>query len=314
MRFLLRRVKSLDPQQKANGTAVAVAVLTIAFLYLECQPRPAGADTIRLAIAKPSAINLQKTAALEDDANLTPEQRAERNLTNKVAMLEKGIAFLMSTPDYTAQFTKRELVNGELLEEQTMTMKLRHEPFSVYLKWHDYEAGREIVYVDGVNEGNMLVHAGGWKGKLPAISMSPDSSIAMKEARYPITRAGLLALANTIVGYNRNDLASKNFSNCVQLEDQLVGDRACYCFVLEYRDRETSSDYRKSITLIDKEWCVPMFIKNFGWPNEDDATAESDIDEATLIEQYTYSQIKFRSSLSELDFDHNNDDYRFHRQ
>jgi len=313
MRFLLRRLKSLNPQQKANGTATAVGLLTIAFLHLECQPRPAGADTIHLSIAKPSVINLQQAATQETDANLTPEQRAERNLSKKVAILEKGIAFLKSTPDYTAQFTKRELVNGELLEEQTMTMKLRHEPFSVYLKWHDYETGREVMYVDGVNEGNMLVHSGGWKAKLPAISLSPDSSLAMKEARYPITRAGLLALANTIVEYNRGDLQSKNFSKCVQLEDQLVGDRMCCSYLLEYRDREVSVDYRKSITLIDKEWCVPLFIKNFGWPNEDAATAEADLDEATLIEHYTYSGIKFRSSLSALDFDHTNDDYRFHR-
>ena len=314
MRFLLRRVKSLHPQQKANGTAAAVAFLTFAFLYLECQPRPAGADTIRMTAAKATVINLEKTAAQENDANLTPEQRAERNLVKKVAMLDKGIAFLNSTPDYTAQFTKRELVNGEMLEEQTMTIKLRHQPFSVYLKWHDYEIGREIVYVDGVNEGNMLVHAGGWKAKLPAISMSPDSSIAMKEARHPITSAGMLALANIIVGYHRNDLESKNFTTCLQLEDQSIGGRACSCFVVEYRDRETSPDYRKSVTLIDKEWCVPLFIKNFGWPNEDAATAEGDLDEATLIEHYTYSDVKFRSSLSALDFDHNNGDYRFVRQ
>jgi hypothetical protein len=316
MRFLLRRLNALHPEQKANGTAAAVAFLTVSFLYFECPPRPAGADTIRTTIAKstPIVINTQKIAATPADENLTPEQLSERNLQKKLAMLEKGIAFLNSTPDYTAQFTKRELVNGELLDEQTMTMKMRHSPFSVYLKWNDYDTGREVMYVEGVNDGNMLVHAGGWKARLPAILMPPDSTLAMQEARYPVTRAGLLALATTIIGYNSKDLELKNFSSCQQLEDQKVGDRTCACFVLEYRDRESSKEYRKSITLIDKEWCVPLFIKNFGWPNEDLSQVEADLDEATLIEHYTYSDVKFRSSLTAMDFDHANEDYTFKRQ
>ena len=316
MRFLLRRMKSLETQQKANGMALAIVVSTIAFLQIECSPRPAGADTIRIVAIRPTALILtaQTPPLQSDDDPLTPEQLSERNLAKKVAMLEKGIAFLKATPDYTALFTKRELVNGQMLEEQTMAMKLRHQPFSIYLKWLDFEVGREVMFVDGVNDGKMLVHSGGWKARLPAILMPPDSSLAMQEARYPITRAGLLSLATTIVGYNAKDLEIKNFSSCVQLDDQMTGERSCACFVLEYRDRDTSKEYRKSITLIDKEWCVPLFIKNFGWPGDDFSQVDSDLDEATLIEHYTYSEVKFRSSLSALDFDHVNEDYNFRRQ
>ncbi len=47
----------------------------------------------------------------------------------------KWLAFLQQTPDYTAQFTKQELVAGELTEEQSIYVKIRHQPFSIYLKW-----------------------------------------------------------------------------------------------------------------------------------------------------------------------------------
>ncbi len=314
MRFLLRRIQSLDPQQKANGMALAVVASTLAFLQLECSPRPAGADTFKPTLAK-AELNLKATTPTQpEDDTLTPEQISERNLAKKVEMLKKGITFLEKTPDYTAQFTKRELVNGSLLEEQTMAMKLRHKPFSIYLKWMDFEVGREVIYVDGVNEGQMLVHAGGWKSRLPAILMAPDCTLAMQEARYPVTRAGLLSLAMGIVEYNTKDLEVKNFSSCVQLDDQTVGERTCACYVLEYRDRESSKDYRKSVTLIDKEWCVPLYIKNFGWPSEEFSQVDADLDEATLIEHYTYSDVKFRTSLSALDFDNTNEDYNFKRQ
>ena len=314
MRFLLRRVKSLEPHQKANGTVAVVVCLTIAFLHIEFPPRPAGADTIRLTSVKVGPVaTWQPKALVPSDENLTPEQLSERQLTAKIEMLKKGIAFLQTMPDYTAQFTKRELVNGEMLEEQTMAMKVRHAPFSVYLKWLDFDTGREVMYVDGVNDGKMLVHAGGWKAKLPAILMHPESSLALAEARYPVTRAGLLALAATIVEFNSKDLQTKSYAKCEQLEDQVVGERTCCCFVLEYKNRESSRDYRKSMTFIDKEWCVPLYIKNFGWPTEEIADAE-ELDEATLIEHYTYSDVKFRSSLTHLDFDHTNEDYRFSRQ
>ena len=313
---LLRRVKSLHPDHKANGAAVAIAILTVLFLNLECQPRPAGADTIRAA-SRTAPVAMARQSPLPvaaDDESLTPEQLAERMLKQKVELIEKGVEFLKGMPDYTALFAKRELVDGVMLDEQTISIKVRHQPFSVYMKWNDYDVGREVLYVDGINNGNMLVHAGGWKARLPALLMSPDSTLALKESRHPVTKAGLLALANTILEYNREDLKTKNYSSCVQLEDQMFGDRPCVNFLLEYRDRTCSREYRKSSTLIDKEWGVPVYIKNFGWPSDESTASGEELDEATLIEQYSYSDVKFRSSLASLDFEDTNADYRFKRQ
>ncbi len=316
MKLLLRRLSALEPQSKANCSAAAIAFGTILFLQLECAPRPAGADTMRLVVSKtaPVVVEIRKAEPQPTDENLTPEQLVESTLKRKIGLLEKGIAFLQKTPDYTAQFSKQEVVDGELLEEQTMLMKLRHEPFSVYLKWMDYDVGREVIYADGVNDGNMLVHAGGWKARLPAISVEPDSSLAMKEARHPITQAGLLNLAKTILEHHHADVSKQNITGCEQAADQSIGGRDCWCFVTSYRDAASSPDYRKSITLIDKEWSIPLFIKNFGWPNDDVVLSGEELDEATLIEQYTYADVKFRSSLTALDFDRANEEYGFKRQ
>lgn len=316
MRPFFRRLNSLDHHHKANGMAMAIACFTVVFLQLECQPRPAGADTIRLVVHKAAPVVMENSVPVTApaDVDLSPEQRSERALQAKVELLEKGVAFLKSMPDYTAQFSKQELVHGELLEEQTMQMKVRHQPFCVYLKWIDYDIGREVMYVDGVNEGKMLVHAGGWKSRLPAILMEPDGSLAKKEARHPVTEAGLLNLALTILSYNKADLARANFKLCQQLADQSVGGRDCRCFNLEYRDRATSPEYRKSVVMIDKEWGVPLFVKNFGWPNEDQTPTDNELDEATLTESYTYSDVKFRSGLTAYDFDNANEDYGFKRQ
>jgi hypothetical protein len=316
MRFLLRRLSSLDDQHKANGTAIAIALGAVVFLQFESPPRPAGADSTRLVATKtaPVMVMVQKQQLAPEDEQQSPEQLAERSLRKKISFLERGLELLRNTPDYTAQFAKQELVNGELLEEQTMLMKVRHAPFSVYLKWIDYDTGREVLYVDGLNDGQMLVHAGGWKARLPAMLVSPNSSLALKETRHPITQAGLLNLAETIVTHHREDLELKNYKSCEQMADQGIGGRDCWCFVVEYRDRATAREYRKSLTLIDKEWSVPLFIKNFGWPDDETAQSDEELDAATLVEQYTYVDVKFRSALTALDFDRVNEDYGFKRQ
>jgi len=317
MKSLLRRFNSLNPQHRANGLAAGVALATMTFLHLECPPRPAGADTIRIIDKAPKIVITQPVAApaavAQSEEPVTPEEQANRTLIRKIDLLKQGVQFLKSTPDYTALFTKRELVGGELQDEQTISIKVRHAPFSIYLKWLDYERGREVMYVDGLNDGQMLVHSGGWKARLPAILMSPDSTLAMKEARYPVTKAGLLALAETIIEFNTRDLSEKT-GVCTQLEDQTVGDRVCACYVMDYASVDVSPHYRKSLTLIDKEWGVPLYIKNFGWPQEGTELTGEELDESTLIEHYAYSEVQFRSGLTAMDFDHANEDYGFRRQ
>ena len=315
MRFLLRHLTALDHEHKANGTAVAIALGAVLFLQLESPPRPAGADSTRFVATKSApVVAIRKIETPPNDENLTPEQLAERVLQKKVELLNKGIAFLTQTPDYIAQFSKLEVVSGELLEEQTIQLKLTHKPFSVYMKWLDYDTGREVIYGDELNASNLLVHPGGWKARLPAISMEPDSSLAMAESRHPITQIGLLNLAKKIVEAHRQDLAHKSLARCEQTEDQSLNGRNCHCFVTEYSDAKRSKEYRKSIVLIDQEWSVPLFIKNFGWPTDNVTAVGEELDTATLVEQYTYADVKFRANLTTFDFDRANEDYGFKRQ
>ncbi|MEK6261796.1 MAG: DUF1571 domain-containing protein [Planctomycetota bacterium] len=242
------------------------------------------------------------------------KQLAEQTLLKKIELLDRGIRFLTQKTGYTAQYSKKEVVNGELLEEQTVHLKLAHRPFRVYMKWLDYDTGREMIYGEDINDGNLLVHAGGWKARLPAISMEPDSSLALRETRHPIIEIGLLNLARKSIEFLRESLKTKNFTLCEQTDDLSIGGRDCLCFVIEYRDAASSKECRKSIMLIDKEWSVPLFIKRFGWPPDNATSVGEELDAATMIEQYTYSDVDFQTNLSAYDFDRANTNYGFKRQ
>ena len=322
MKRFFRLFSSLDRQQTANGMSVSVALFALLFLHLESSPTPAGANVARritnksayMMVAAKTSTSAQSFQSNSSQGQGGTAETASNDVTYKIQILEKGLEYLSKTPHYTAQFVKKELVNGELLDEQEMEMKVRHAPFSVYLKWVTGEAGREVLYVEGQNDGRMKAHPGGWKARLPAVNLEPTGSLAMAESRHPITKAGLFSLTKMMVESHRQDLEKDNIARFEKLQDQVFDGRHCHAFVVEYKDKQSSEHYRKSVTLIDKEWSVPVYIKNFGWLNGDAPADPDQHDEATLIEYYSHSNIKFRPNLIALDFDHTNEDYGFKRQ
>ena len=68
---------------------------------------------------------------------------------------------LNSVAGYTAIFRKQERLKGILGPEQTLAMKVRHQPFAVYLKFLAPKAGKEVVYAEGHHENKVIAHTPG---------------------------------------------------------------------------------------------------------------------------------------------------------
>ena len=216
-----------------------------------------------------------------------------------------------SVQDYSAHLCKQEVVRDELLDEQSVLLKCRQKPLSIYMRWLSGEKGREVIYVEGKNHGKMIAHDGGWKARIPEFKMSPDCKLAMLDARYPATAAGLVFLIDRMLQIHEQDLLSSNFDSCVINEQEFDG-RACLQFTTKYTSRDTSPTYRKSITLIDREWNVPLQTQHFEWPSRESQSDEDELDRATLIESYSFHDLELHEKFSESTFDPSNADYNFH--
>ena len=235
----------------------------------------------------------------------------KRNLLRKIELLEKGRVFLHEVPDYTTTLTKREVVKGELLDPQKIVIKCRPQPFSVYLKWLEGDVGREVIYVDGSNEGKMIAHDGGWKARIPAFTLSVDCMLAMRDSRYPVTMAGLKGLTDMMLDIHRKDLAENTVASCDVDEAETIDGRPCYRFSTNYQSVSVSPTYRKSTTWIDKEWNVPLKSQHYEWPQSGVASGGQNLDDSTLIESYSFEKIEFRRGLTDRDFDRDNEEYGF---
>src|SRR3989304_5433966 len=72
-----------------------------------------------------------------------------------------------------------------------MMMKVRHEPFSVYMFFLKPYQGREVLFVNGDNNNEMLVLEAGWKRKkLGWLQLYPTRPAGDARAKAPHHRSG----------------------------------------------------------------------------------------------------------------------------
>ncbi len=105
--------------------------------------------------------------------------------------------------DYSAVIIKEERI-GSALVKTAMFAKIREKPFSVYLYSLDRSdediKGREVIYVEGHNDGKLLAHTPGvLSGMLPTMRLTPDKWPATKGEHYPITEIGLANLCRQLI-------------------------------------------------------------------------------------------------------------------
>lgn len=296
----------------AQGSA-AVAVAGFFSLAAMLYPVSPQGPTTGVSAASTSPVT-QVTAAKIPITDLMPtvDPAAEQALRLKVQQLEEGRQTLQRIPSYEGTFRKQELVNGELLEPQTIFLRCRHQPFSVYLLWEEGDQGREVLYVHGQNNGKLLAHDGGWKSRLPALSLAPEGSLAMSSARYPVTQAGLMGLIDQMLQVHKQDLEARNYRVCLHQRKVAWQGHICDVFTLLYTDSTASPQYRKSVTLIEQQRHLPVSTRHYGWPSTDKDIPVEDLDAQTLLEAYEFDGLDFDQRLTDADFDASNPDYRFH--
>ena len=317
-----------------NLVAALISFAAVGILYFNFDPTAADADTrslsgslgvSRFGSPPPPALpervsQTSKSATAQErqgDAatnGITSNRENRLGLLLSIMLLERGVDRLEQIDHYSATFFKQERVNGSMTDGQVMETKFRHKPYSVYMRWLVGDKGRELLYVDGQNDGRMMVHAGGWKARLlPALKLEPTGSLAMSESRHPITKAGLLELARTIIDYRKSDLEKGSRVRSQLIENAKLEDQDHYCLIVEYNDQKDSPTYRKSVIYIDKQNFLPVTVQNYGWESDVPSADPSKLDETTLLEHYAYKDIRFDIQMADADFEHTNSSYKFRR-
>ncbi|MFP4175685.1 MAG: DUF1571 domain-containing protein [Candidatus Brocadiia bacterium] len=233
-----------------------------------------------------------------------------RSTKGKVAMLEEADTLMKQAresvaelDDYTAVFHKREYVDGELLPEEVIRMKVKLDPRRIYMRWiGDQKADQELLWGEDWNDGRIMARAGGLLG-LITVNLDPEGKKAMKDNRHSVKTAGFRSTIKLL----EEDLtaALEHPENVEWVEDlgkkEIYGQQARgFDIRLQKEEHPDFYGYRSRVW-IHTDLKLPVRVKI--WDREDD--------QVRLIENYGYEKIKVNVGLTGEDFDPDNPEYGF---
>ncbi len=163
--------------------------------------------------------------------------------------------------------------------------------------------GREVIFVEGKNNNNLLVHEAGFASLIGTLELPPDGSQAMAENRYPITKAGIQKMMEAVIEQWEEE-TKYGETEVKYFEDAKIGEVKCR--VIESSHPQPRKQFKFHITRvwIDEQTGLPVRVQQFGFPAKSGA-------KPPVIEDYTFTNIKAEVRLTDRDFDTKNPSYNY---
>jgi len=215
----------------------------------------------------------------------TPCFAQPETLPELVAWAKQELPRIEKVSGYTALFTAVEEINGNTKTSKAL-VKVRHEPFSVYMLYFapPFDRGREVMYRK--DAGNRFwVKEHGRK----VVFLSINSPLVKRHTRYPITDFGIANLAKKLIEVGEKEQYTPGITT--KRTRVSVEGEVCNKFTIERQSL-------KVVLYVDEEHNFP--VRYDCWRG------------GKLIESYSYSKIKI-TTFSDKDFDTRNPEYHFRR-
>jgi hypothetical protein len=258
------------------------------------------------ACAQAVANVTQQTQAAQQQA--TQPQAAEHPLVPAVKMAIDSLKVQdEKVQDYSATVRKVERIDGKVGEPEFAHVKVRNKPFSVYMRFIGPESidGQECLYVEGKNGGKMFAHAkpGTLRGAVGTVSLAPNSPMAMKGQRYPITELGIRNLTARLEEQGKKDM---QYGECEVkfYKDYKVAQRPCTMIQVVHPVPRRNFIFHEARIYVDDQWYMPIRYEAYDWPVQQGGQPQ-------LLEEYTYLNVKINNGYTDADFDVHNPQYQF---
>ncbi len=201
--------------------------------------------------------------------------------------------------DYSCLFVKKERLRGQLQPDNLIAMKVRTQPFSVYLRWLRPNAmvGQEACYATGRNNGMMRVHPNGFRGVVGFISLEPQDPRALENSRHMITEAGI---GNLIERFGQRwQYESRLNRTTIRVGEFEYNKRRCVRVETVHPENPGNAfSFYRSLVYFDRENHLPVRVENYSWPRQGGNP------NGELEESYSYVNLHFNAGLSDATFEH----------
>ncbi|MGL4513522.1 MAG: DUF1571 domain-containing protein [Lacipirellulaceae bacterium] len=196
--------------------------------------------------------------------------------------------------DYAAKFTKVERISGDRGPAQQMELRVRHRPFSVYMRFIAPNPGQEALFVADQNAGKLVAMGSGWQRRLGVMNLDPEGTLAMRNQKYPITKAGIRNLTTELIQIAEAD---SKYAECeVTHNDGVkIDGRPATMIEATHPVPRKNFKFHKARIFIDHELRLPVAYEAYSWP-------EVVGGEPVLEERYIYTNLKLNNGFTDADF------------
>lgn len=252
------------------------------------------------AFAAVAALVLGVAAWSEDssaqDKKVVPAANVERAaLDEPLAMLAEAKRNYTAVKDYTCTLVTQERVKGRLEEQNIIQMKMKTEPFSVYMRWiaPKKSVNQEVAFIAGKNNNKMRVKSPNILKVLGWINVDLADPRVMEHSRHTILEAGL---GNMIEQNIRHwESARKAGNTKATMSEAKYNDRDCLCVEVVAKDKTGNPYCHTSVLYLEKKSKLPIRLENYDWPREGATRGD-------LLESFSYVNLQFNVGLKDEEF------------
>lgn len=231
-------------------------------------------------------------------------------LTGVVEYARKERDYLRRTVhDFTCRLIKRERIDDFLQDYQYIDMWVREEvrdgshvvaPLSIYMQFLAPRkiAGRRVLFIEGQNDGRMLVRNGGKHFDYVVVDVDPYGKTAMDESLVPVTQTGFnQILAQMIAVLERHMAADPTGSNTEvrQIDGAKLNKRPASVIRISHKVKQPGLEFHIANVFVDQELHVPVRVDYSDWPTREGQRPP-------LIAEYTYTLLKMNVGLTDANF------------
>ncbi|MFO0810011.1 MAG: DUF1571 domain-containing protein [Gemmataceae bacterium] len=249
----------------------------------------------RTALARLAALGLAGFARAQTPPAPTPTPAPDQALT----LIQEAKASFARVRDYMGTLVKEERVNGMLQPEQYIELRVRQQPFSVYLKWQGPKqfVGQEAMFVSGKNDNRLRAKGTGLAAIAGYVSLDPRDPRAMAQSRHVITDTGIGYLIETV--WKNYELERRFPANVVQVKyaDYAFQGKTHTCMETTHLTNNGQFYAYRTLVFFDKETKLPMRFEAYDWPTPGGNP------KGEKLEVYSYVNVKFNVGLTDAAFE-----------
>ena len=265
-----------------------------------------------------------RVAAANVKSALIPEAAAGEHPLDPALKYAEDVLKRIQTDirDYECLIVKRERIKGVLNEYEYMYAKIRNHkeadgkvvtPLSVYLNFQKPAnvAGREVIWMEGANNGKLCAHEGGLLSRLPPLWLDPNGPLAMRGNLYPISEIGIENLVAKLIERGTREKIADPMGQATVVTMTSgaklgagVDKRPCTILQISHPVNIGGFEFKLAQVFIDDEYNIPVRYVAFGWPAAGERGDK-------ILEEYNYTKLKFNVGLTDHDFDPANPNYKY---